>query len=89
MKKRYYFLISFIVLSVGIWFFGSTTHSNLEGNDAEKLEEFMEKKAKEGNFNGNFLVTKDGKVILSKGYGMQIRIRKLKTHLTLYSILLP
>jgi CubicO group peptidase (beta-lactamase class C family) len=69
MKKRYYFLMGFIVLAVGIWFFGGTTHSNLEGNDAEQIEQFMEKKAKEVNFNGNVLVAKDGKVILSKGYG--------------------
>jgi CubicO group peptidase (beta-lactamase class C family) len=78
MKKRYYFLISFIILSVGIWFFGSTTHSNLEGKDAEKLEEFMEEKAKEVNFNGTVLVTKDGKVILSKGYGYADQDKKIK-----------
>ncbi|MCT8136849.1 beta-lactamase family protein [Anaerobacillus sp. CMMVII] len=69
MKKRYYILVSFVILGFIGWYFGSTTHSHLKGTDAEKLTAFMDQKASDIGFNGTVLVAKEGEVLFSKGYG--------------------
>jgi hypothetical protein len=58
MKKRNVFLIIVFVLIACAWFFGGTKHSNLKANGSEKVESFMDQKAKDMAFNGTFLVAK-------------------------------
>jgi CubicO group peptidase (beta-lactamase class C family) len=78
MKKRYIAIIMIAFLPIAAMFFGSTTHSNLKGTDAEKLQTFMYKKAKDINFNGTVLVAKDGEVLFSKGYGYADQEKKIE-----------
>ena len=48
---------------------GSTKHADLKGPLRQKLQTFMDKKAREIQFNGTVLVAENGNVIFQKGYG--------------------
>lgn len=60
------FLFTGSVLLVNL---GSTKHSDLKGSPQQKLQTFMDKEARDIQFNGTILVAENGNAIFQKGYG--------------------
>ena len=67
--------------------FGSTTHSDLKGNQEQKIETFMDHKSLDSKFNGVVLVAKNGKAIFEKSYGYaNVEARRLNQMNTQFRI---
>lgn len=85
MKSKYVTVVTMVILS-GLFLLSASSQNRTHVGLNEKIDEYMKRVTSQG-FSGALLVAKDGKVVLSKGYGMANRERGIpNTDETVFTI---